>query len=118
MSLSERFNQKQEGKKVMGSSDNGQGNKAMNILQTILLAAALGMGGWVVRSVSVHGDDIMKLTYQFRSMAEKLEQMGTMSKGRWTLNAQIQYNSELNSANPTLRVPDVRAIAKENPPQQ
>ena len=91
----------------MGTKEsNGDGLRAMNILQLLMLAVALGMGGWVVRSIQEQGREISEMKYQLRDS----------TKNRWSALHQNEYNFQLGTLNATLRTPDVRKIVKDTEP--
>lgn len=93
----------------MGTKDtngNGDGLRAMNILQLIMLAGIIGLGTWMVSSIQAQGKAIMEMQYQLRDS----------SRARWGIGHQVEYNVQLGTLNATLRTPDVRKIAKENEP--
>lgn len=84
---------------------------AWNFIQAALLCIALGMGGWVVKSVKEHGEMLASLK---RDLQDTNREVVNAGRGRWTTAAQIQYNAELGAMNQALRTPDVRRIIKEN----
>lgn len=91
----------------MGTKEtNGDGLRAMNILQLLLLAVLIGLGTWVVSSIQEQGKALTELKYQLRDSA----------RARWGIGHQMEYNAQLGALNATLRTPDVRKIAKENEP--
>lgn len=85
---------------------NGDGMRAMNIIQLLLLAVLVGIGTWAVTSIQSQGKSITDMQYQLRDA----------TKGRWGLVHQLDYNAQLGTLNATLRTPDVRRISKENEP--
>jgi hypothetical protein len=83
---------------------------AMGIIVMALLAVASGVGAWVATSVKSHGEELVALRYEVKELRKEL---AALERGIWTVGAQVQYNAELNALNQTLKVPDVRRIARE-----
>lgn len=78
------------------ANGNGDGRSSLQIIQTVLLVIATGMGGWVVHTV--HQQEL--------SIIEMRENIKVQSKHRWSSIHQKVWSTQLQQTNPNITVPD------------
>lgn len=97
----------------MSVKENGKGAMAWGVILTVMLAGANAIGGFVWKSVTDSNRRIVELSAEVATLRE---QMSVATKNRWSATHQRIYNSELNSLNASIKVPDVRRIIQDYEP--
>jgi hypothetical protein len=102
-------------------TNTSKGTMAWNVILSLLLALANGMGVWVLKSTLQTKEQLAQLTYtvdlsrverdhQIKELREVVERS---VRGNWTAQSMLRYSFELGAINPTLRTPDVLKIARQ-----